>query len=64
MPDLWMCPGDNCPKKRECYRYRAVPSPLNQAYGETPSNAADGTCEEFLPLRKGDLLTALKTESP
>jgi hypothetical protein len=57
MPDLWMCPGEGCPKKNKCYRHRAVPTSLNQAYGETPPNAADGTCDDFLELRGGDRLT-------
>jgi hypothetical protein len=56
MPDICMCAGDSCPKKRECYRYRAVPTPRRQSYFMSPPVKADGSCEHFLSLRKGDVL--------
>lgn len=57
MPDIAMCPGDGCPKKTDCYRYRAVPTPQSQAYFGTPPLAPDGSCPEFLKLRPRDRLT-------
>ena len=60
MPDISMCKGGSCPKKQDCYRYRAIPTPQRQAYYATPPIAADGSCTHFLKLRVGDRLT----ESP
>ena len=57
MPDIAMCRGDGCPKKRECYRHRAVPTPLRQAYFATPPAREDGSCPYFIELRKNDRLT-------
>ena len=57
MPDISMCLGDGCPKKLECYRHRAVPTPRSQSYYATPPVQPDGTCGQFLELRKGDVLT-------
>ena len=57
MPDIAMCKGDSCPQKTACYRYRAVPEPRRQSYFSPPPVRADGTCEHFLTLRKGDVLT-------
>jgi hypothetical protein len=55
VPDISMCPGDGCPRKRACYRYRAVPDPRSQVYFDPPL-AADGSCPEFVELRPGDRL--------
>lgn len=30
---IQMCKDKNCPKKNSCYRFKAVPSEFNQAYG-------------------------------
>lgn len=32
MPDITMCCNCNCPKRKKCYRYRAVPDELWQSY--------------------------------
>lgn len=32
MPDMAMCSGGECPKKDECYRYRAIPNEFRQSY--------------------------------
>ena len=31
MPDISMCCTVTCPKRAECYRYRAVPTPDKQS---------------------------------
>lgn len=62
MPDIAMCKGDGCPRKAECYRHRAVPTSQHQAYFSPPPVRADGSCAEFLELRKGDVLTDSITE--
>lgn len=36
MPDITMCEGGSCPKKNECYLYRALPSPQMQSYMMPP----------------------------
>jgi len=36
MPDITMCPGDNCPMKETCYRYKATPSEYWQSYFTKP----------------------------
>jgi hypothetical protein len=32
MPDITMCKGAGCPKKENCYRYTATPSPHWQSW--------------------------------
>jgi len=63
MPDLAMCTGDGCPRRRECYRHRAVPS-FHQPYHGTPPVKPDGSCDEFLELRPRDVLTEVVEEAP
>jgi hypothetical protein len=61
MPDIAMCRGDDCPRKRECYRHRAVPTMRRQSIMPPPVRA-DGSCDSFLELRKGDVLTEIWQE--
>ena len=61
MPDIAMCNGDDCPRKTE-YRHRAVPTPQRQAYFSPSPVRDDGTCDEFLELRRGDVLTDMSVE--
>ena len=46
MPDISMCLGTGCPKKDECYRYTAKPTPHWQSYFCKPP-IKDGECEYF-----------------
>jgi hypothetical protein len=46
MPDISMCSGVNCPLKKYCYRYRAVPTELRQSYYTIPP-FKDGNCDKF-----------------
>jgi len=62
MPDIAMCRGEGCPRKAECYRHRAVPTPRRQPYYATPPMRPDGSCDYFTELRRGDVLTDLIVE--
>ena len=52
MPDdMCMCPGDGCPLKNECYRYRAKKAHYDQLYFRDVPN--DGRkCEYFIRFRE------------
>tara|TARA_R110002126_G_C10461861_1_gene500385 strand:+ start:290 stop:448 length:159 start_codon:yes stop_codon:yes gene_type:complete len=46
-----MCPGDGCPLKNECYRYRAKKAHYDQLYFRDAPN--DGRkCEYFIRFRE------------
>lgn len=32
MASITMCTGNGCAEKNDCYRYRAIPSPVNQKW--------------------------------
>jgi len=59
-----MCKGGHCPRKAECYRHRAVPTSQRQSYFTTPPLRADGSCEHFMKLMKGDRITDSGPEGP
>ena len=46
MPDITMCKGTDCPKKKECYRFLATASEYRQSFFITPPYK-DGACTEF-----------------
>jgi len=46
MSDISMCENETCPKRAQCYRFTAKPTPYRQAYGDfTPDER--GECEYF-----------------
>lgn len=45
MPDIAMCANTTCPKRGECYRFRATPSEY-QTYAEFRPEP-DGSCLRF-----------------
>ena len=47
MPDIAMCQNEECPRKTECYRYMATPSPYRQAYGDFDCKPGD---DYFMPI--------------
>lgn len=48
MPDIQLCQQRTCPKRHQCYRYLALPSPHWQSYMEfTPGRQ----CTAFLSTR-------------
>jgi hypothetical protein len=57
MPDISMCKGGSCPRKQDCYRYRAIPTSQRQAYFARPPVQTDGSCGHFAELRIGDHLS-------
>lgn len=48
MPDITMCHGGECPKRLDCYRFRAKAEPLQAAFLTPPHR--DGQCSYFAPL--------------
>lgn len=46
MPDITMCKEESCPKKMDCYRYRATPNTRYQSYFAGRPNNGD-KCEHF-----------------
>lgn len=34
MPDISMCYSGDCPRRRLCYRFRAVPNEFRQSYAD------------------------------
>lgn len=36
MSDITMCPGNGCPLKETCYRYKAKPSQYQSFFAELP----------------------------
>lgn len=51
MADITMCNGNGCPKKDNCYRFKANPNLLWQSYFmETPYK--DDKCDMYWPIEK------------
>jgi len=49
MPDISMCANQTCPKRNECYRFTATPSPYRQSYASFQPKPGDSQCEYFWP---------------
>lgn len=50
MPDISMCKNSICPLKEQCYRFKAKPSDLNQAYMQFVffvDHEGKVSCEDF-----------------
>ena len=54
MCDISMCRNEECEKKQQCYRYRAIPDEL-QTFCEFKYE--DGKCDYFYPIQKGMKVT-------
>lgn len=61
MPDITMCQGLNhrynimCPKRWDCNRFMATPTPDRQAYFHNAPFTfikVEGECEYFMPVEK------------
>lgn len=53
MPDISMCLNDRCVKRKECYRYMAVPSTYIQSFNPySPDNNTEEefNCENLYPI--------------
>jgi hypothetical protein len=58
MPDICMCEGGECPKRQECYRFKAKPDEYLQSYFlEPPYNRETGECEYFWQIEPKRRLT-------
>ncbi len=55
MPDISMCEGTDgvriCPRKDQCYRHTAKPTPRRQSYMALPLKE-DNSCDYFWPVHK------------
>lgn len=49
MPDIAMCLNNECPKRNDCYRYRAVANEYQQSYGPFKPDD-DGECKKFIDI--------------
>tara|TARA_R110002167_G_scaffold82498_5_gene225108 strand:+ start:2917 stop:3159 length:243 start_codon:yes stop_codon:yes gene_type:complete len=52
MPDLTMCPGDECPIKNKCYRYRAVQELAQPYFRDIPFNFEKHECQGFKDINE------------
>lgn len=58
MPDITMCYGKElddsreCPRRRECYRATAEPTPRRQSYFARLPMTDDGSCGYFKEVRR------------
>ena len=58
MPDISMCIGGDCPRKNDCYRYRAIPNSYQTYFVNPPFR--DGDCKYFNKLLPGDRLVPIE----
>lgn len=49
MPDITMCNGGDCPRKKDCYRHVATPSRFQSYFAKPPFSAEDG-CDYYTPV--------------
>lgn len=57
MSDITMCMGGNCPLKKDCYRYRAIPSVKQSLFMIPP--AKGNKCEYFWELENNHKVRCL-----
>ncbi|MFQ5619972.1 MAG: hypothetical protein ACE5FR_13480 [Rhodospirillales bacterium] len=59
MPDIAMCPGDDCPSRKQCWRYMATPTICAgadgreenvQSYADFNKTRQGERCDFFWPL--------------
>lgn len=48
MPDITMCPGEECPIKNTCFRYKCIPDTYQSYFVHAPFQ--DGKCEKFMDI--------------
>lgn len=54
MSDITMCKNENCPSKKWCYRFLAIPNPYFQSYGEFAPEEGEKECEMFWDIMEFD----------
>ena len=52
MPDITMCPGQDCPLRNDCYRFRGVIEGRFDAFGRAPYDPLKGTCDSFWDIAR------------
>lgn len=55
MPDIMMCVNEECNKRKNCYRYRAIP----QEFGQSYACFQDRGCTFFWEIEKGQKVRAM-----
>lgn len=53
MAGYTMCSGDECPRKEQCYRYRAAATKWQSWFVKPPVDA-DGNCRNFIKIEAED----------
>ena len=48
MPDISMCMNVDCPSRKKCYRYTAIPSPYLQEYSDFEPPDGKDKCDWFI----------------
>ncbi len=51
MPDISMCQDEQCPSRETCYRFKAKPDLLMQAYGHFGREDGAERCGYYWPLK-------------
>lgn len=57
MPDITMCQDKECHKRKDCYRYMAVPGLHQSVFMDSPRKSKYA-CDYFMPIGEGDILKA------
>lgn len=54
MPDITMCDNAGCPKRENCHRFKAEPSPFYQSYStfRPRFHFNSFVCDAYWPLSK------------
>lgn len=52
MSDFCMCPGDQCPIKNQCYRYRALPDITQPYFQYIPFDFENHECAGFKDINE------------
>lgn len=52
MPDITMCEGEGCDRKKQCYRHTATPSEYRQSYFVESPVDIHGECDHFWTNKK------------
>ena len=50
--DITHCPGGECPRRDDCYRFRARLVGRFDAFVRPPYDLATGACEDYFPLAR------------
>lgn len=52
MPDYTMCTGDDCPLKRDCFRFIAKPDEYQSMFSIVPYNKEKKECNYYTKVHK------------